>query len=439
MIISGLPLVRTAFTNLFSKGKITASLLISIAMVACICSDELFAAGEVAFIMALGELLEDYTVSRAKRGLQTLIKMAPSSEGIKVGDIISVRIGDHIPVDGVLVSGSTTIDQSVMTGESEPVEKVVGSEVFCGTTNIGGEFSMRATAVGEDTSLQKMINLVREAENNKAPLQRIVDKWASWLVPAALIIALIAGFTLDWSKAVTILVVFCPCALALATPVSIVAGIGQATKFGVLIKNGEALETMGKVDCVTFDKTGTLTVGKTLRDEAPKMVSELKSMNVQTVMLSGDKQHIASDIAQAAGIENYKAELLPEDKLRAVEELKSGGKIVAHVGDGVNDAPALKIANVGIAMGGIGTDVAVDSADIVLMSDDIARIPYIKRLAVAVRKSITLNISLSMAINAVAIVLSLLGVLTPVTGALWHDAGSVLVVLNAALLYDRKL
>ncbi len=439
VIVSGIPLAYAALSRLLGERKITSALLRTIALVAGVLTDEVFAAGEVAFIMDLGELLEDYTVARAKRGLNTLVKMAPSNEGISVGDIIEVKRGDHVPVDGVVVSGETTIDQAVMTGESEPVAKVPGDAVYCGTTNMGCDFSLRATAVGEDTSLQRMIQLVREAEKNKAPMQRIVDRWAAWLVPIALAVAVVAGFTIGWTEAVTVLVVFCPCALALATPVAIVAGIGQATKFGVLIKSGEALETMGKVDCITFDKTGTLTIGREVRATAAPMVAELRAMGVESVMLSGDREEIAREVAERVGIEQYHAELMPETKLRAVEELKTAGHRVCHVGDGVNDAPALKTAHVGIAMGAIGTDVAADSADIILMTDDIARIPYIKRLAVAVRRSITVNITLSMVINAVAIVLSLMGWLTPVTGALWHNAGSVLVVMNAALLYDRKI
>ncbi len=548
-------------------------------MTACICIGQLFAAGEVAFIMAIGELLEDYTVSRAKRGISKLISLAPEQgrriikmngkeqeeivpiEQIRANDILRVLPGEKIAVDGNIVFGNTSVDQSIMTGESIPIDKTVGDKVFCGTLNCYGSVDIQATKVGKDSSLQKMIDLVKEAENKKAPMQRIVDKWAEWLVPTALVIAVVAYiFMGNLEKSVTVLVVFCPCALALATPVSIVAGIGQATKFGVLVKSGEALERMGKVNCITFDKTGTLTEGvlsvcdvksfakgiseedillltasvetrsehplgkaivrhllskkknvldiknfktfpgkgisgeiddKTIlcgkssfliengiaiddevrttldklrnegkasvltsvngqcvgllalsdviRPTAKDMVAELESMNVETIMLTGDNIQAANYLASQVGIKNIRAELLPSEKVSSVADIQKSGKMVCMIGDGVNDAPALKTADVGVAMGSMGSDIAIDSADIALMGDDISKIPYLKRLSNAVIYSIKLNITISMCINFIAITLSLLGLLNPVTGALVHNAGSVLVVLNAALLYDRKI
>ncbi len=579
ILISGLPLLYLAVTRLVRQGCISSALLISIAMAACIGIGELFAAGEVAFIMAIGELLENYTVNRAKRGLSKLISLAPEQGrrvvkekngeheeivpivSIQVGDILRVLPGERIPVDGVIVYGNTSVDQSVMTGESLPVDKAEGNGVFCGTMNCYGSVDIRATKVGHDSSLQKMIDLVKEAENKKAPMQRIVDKWAAWLVPIALVIAIIAYFiTGDLVRAVTVLVVFCPCALALATPVSIVAGIGQATKFGVLVKSGEALERMGKVDCITFDKTGTLTeglltvcdvisfvadmdvpeilritasvearsehpIGKAivkymlaqkgtladsenfsmtpgkgiraeidgqtvlcgksdfleengvilderirgeldglrnegkasvltaigqqcigmialsdvLRPAAKDVVAELGRMNVNVVLLTGDNRQATGYLAAQVGIRDIRAELLPAEKVSSIEEMQANGRVVCMIGDGVNDAPALKTADVGVAMGSMGSDIAIESAEIALMGDDISRIPYLKRLSNAVIKSIKVNISLSMAINLVAITLSVMGLLGPTLGALVHNAGSVLVVLNAALLYDRKI
>ncbi len=579
VLICGLPLLYEAITSLFLERQITSALLVSLAMAACIFIGELFAAGEVAFIMAIGELLEEYTVKRAKRGIGQLISLVPeqgrivtSVDGkeslktipasqIKEGDILRVLPGERITVDGTIISGNTSIDQSIMTGESLPVDKKVGDDVFCGTLNCYGSVDIRATKVGQDSSLQKMISLVKEAENKKAPMQRIVDKWAAWLVIIALLIAVIAWLvTGDIIRSVTVLVVFCPCALALATPVSIVAGIGQATKFGVLIKSGEALEAMGKVNCITFDKTGTLTEGKlsvsdifsannslskddllqitasvearsehplgkavaaalashglkpkdisdfemlpgkgvkatvdgqnvicgntrlmeeanvsipsdtqnalsnfsqqgkaliitaingvcagaialsdTIRPSSKNMVKELQDKGVNVVLLTGDNSQTAQNIASQVGISQVRSNLLPAEKVASIESLQSSGLKVAMIGDGVNDAPALKTANVGIAMGGMGSDIAIESADIALMSDDISKIPYVKRLSDAVVRSIKVNISLSMAINFIAIILSLLSLLNPVTGALVHNAGSVLVVLNAALLYDRKI
>ena len=564
-----------AITRVVFERNISSALLISIAMVAAVAIGEVFAAGEVAFIMALGAILEDRTVERAKKGIKNLINLAPQQgrrivgdneevvpiEQIHKGDTLRVLPGETIPVDGNIVSGNTSIDQSIMTGESLPVDKTVGDGVFSGTINRFGAIDIEATKVGEDSSLQKLIRMVQEAENNKAPMQRIVDKWASWLVPIALAIAIVAYFaTGNIIRAVTVLVVFCPCALALATPTSIMAAIGQATKHGVIIKSGEALENMGKVDVVAFDKTGTLTHGtlsvsdiisfsslypeesllrltasaeslsehplgkavvtklkalnvplaqtenfemipgkgikavvegktvlcgnaayfhdntidisdnaleaiKTLRgqgkavvlasidgtlagvmalsdsmrDDAPGMVRELKNIGTGVVLLTGDHKQTADYFASKAGIEMVHAELLPAHKVERLKALQSQGHTVCMIGDGVNDAPALKTANVGVAMGSMGSDIAVDAADIVLIGDDIAKIPYLKKLSNATIRTIKFNISMSMLINFVAVGMSVFGWLTPVTGALVHNAGSVLVVLNAALLYDRQI
>lgn len=578
VFISGVPLIYLALTRLLFQKWISSALLISIAMIAAIAIGELFAAGEVAFIMAIGAILEDMTVARAKKGISKLISLAPQIgrriqtidgreevqdvpvEEIQSGDTLRVLPGEVIPVDGEILIGNTSVDQSITTGESLPVDKTSGDTVFCGTMNRFGAVDIRATQVGKDSSLQKMINMVKEAENKKAPMQRIVDKWATWLVPIALLIAIITYLiTWDINRAVTVLVVFCPCALALATPTSIMAAIGQATKKGVLIKSGEALERMGKVNCVVFDKTGTLTFGKLevsdvipasaeitgeellklvasvevrsehpigkaiasfsaqqdislteveeftmvpgkgvsakvggetvlcgnktylaengvtipkaqeetqrrlrsegkalvlvargkisigivaladiLRPAAVNMVTRLRELGTDVVLLSGDHMQTAQYFAGRIGITKIKAELLPEQKVAAIQELKEQNHIVCMIGDGVNDAPALKSADVGVAMGSMGSDIAVEAADIALMSDDIDRIPYLKRLSNSTIATIKFNICLSMAINFVAITLSVLGLLNPITGALVHNAGSVLVVLNAALLYDRK-
>ena len=540
VIICGYPLLYLAIRRIFvNKGmsKISSALLISIAMIASIAIGELFAAGEVAFIMALGGILEEKIVARAQKGLKQLISLQPA-QGRKIvggkeetvpiaqvalGDVLRVLPGEAIPVDGEILSGNTSVDQSIMTGESLPVDKALGDSVFCGTINRFGSVDIRATKVGEDSSLQKLIRMVKEAENNKAPMQRIVDKWAAWLVPAALLIAIVTYLiTRDITRAVTILVVFCPCALALATPTSIMAAIGQATKHGVIIKSGDALERMGKVDCVAFDKTGTLThgelyvsdvegdvlqlaaslerysehpiakaivehyngeylevqnflatpgvgvegivggrhvmigrnievtsdgvfAGKIIVKDRPKAsgaetVKRLLDMGVRAVMLTGDNRQTAQAVATQAGIadENVFAGLLPAQKVEMIRQLQRQGRSVCMIGDGVNDAPALKTADVGVAMGGMGSDIAVEAADIALMGDDISKIPYLKRLSNATVRLIKFNISLSMCINLVAIVLSVLALLNPITGALVHNAGSVLVVLNAALLYDRK-
>lgn len=578
VIICGFPLMYLAVTRLVRQRWISSALLICIAMVASVYIGEVFAAGEVAFIMALGAILEEKTVERSKKGIQKLINLAPTqgrrlvtkngsaveelipAEEIKKGDILRVLPGELIPVDGEIISGNTSVDQSVMTGESLPVDKKAGDGVFCGTVNRFGAVDLRATEVGADSSLQKLIRLVQEAENNQAPMQRIVDKWAAWLVPIALGIAVAAYlWTGELVRAVTVLVVFCPCALVLATPTSIIAAIGQATKHGIIIKSGEALENMGKADSIAFDKTGTLTNGEltvsdivsldnaysetdvliltaaaeslsehplgkavtdhaqksghslpeasdfsmvpgkgirssvdgkvvlcgnagfmaehgistdvaaraesdflrsegkasvlvaadgriigivvlsdTLRGAAKEMVDELKEMNTTVVLLTGDHKQTADYFASKVGITDVRAELLPADKVAEILKMKEAGHVVCMIGDGVNDAPALKTADVGVSMGSMGSDIAIEASDIALMGDDIEKIPYLKRLSNAVIRTIKFNIALSMLINIIAIYLSVTGYLTPVTGALVHNIGSVLVVLNAALLYDRN-
>ena len=577
VVISGIPLLYLALWRVvYNPGisKISSALLIVIAMFGAIGIGDLFAAGEVVFIMAFGALLEEMTTNRAKKGLKNLISLAPvqgrklengkelmiPAEKISRDDILRVLPGETIPVDGIIIEGETSVDQSIMTGESLPVDKGVKDEVFCGTLNRFGAIDIKATNVGQDSSLQKLIRMVQEAENKQAPMQRIADKFASWLVPVALIIAIVTGFaTGNIVRAVTVLVVFCPCALVLATPTAIMAAIGQATKHGVIIKSGEALEKMGKVDTITFDKTGTLTYGKlqvsdvisfndkpdneyillmaasaeaksehplgkaivndviskkmniipssafkmttgkgieavvadkkmlcgnekflmengieinksasdtieklhmegkaailvaqegicigiialsdVLRPEAKAVVEKLSKLGTKSVLLTGDNKRTAEYFAAKAGISEVYAELLPDKKVEAIQNLQSATGKVCMIGDGVNDAPALKIAEVGVAMGNMGSDIAVDAADIALMSDDISKVPYLKRLSNATVKTIKLSITMSMLINFVAILLSVTGILNPTTGALVHNAGSCFVVLIAALLYDRK-
>lgn len=577
VIICGFPLVYLSIRRIvYNKGisKISSALLISMAMFAAIAIGDIFAAGEVAFIMALGALLEEATTERAKKGLKKLISLAPvkgrkiqdnkemmvSVESIQSGDYLRILPGETISVDGRIINGETTVDQSIMTGESIPVDKTIDDDVFGGTINCFGAIDIIATKVGEDSSIQKMIQLIRNAEQKQAPIQRIADTVASRLVPIALLIACI-GYLVTGNiiVGVTVLVVFCPCALVLATPTAVMAAIGQATKHGVIIKSGEILETMGKVDIMAFDKTGTLTrgqlavqsilavdtdysetdilqlaasaeaksehpigkaivshaieqdleildttsftmsVGKgiiavikgrelycgnerfleehniivsesiqqainvyrsegkvsviianneyiigiitlsdTMRNDAINIISAISSLDMTTVLLTGDSKAAATYIGKKSGVSEIHAELLPGEKVSIIESLQGKQHKVCMVGDGINDAPAMKTADVSIAMGTIGSDIAIETADIALMSDDLSKIPYIKRLSDATIKTIKFSIALSMAINCIAIILSLLEVLTPTTGALVHNVGSCLVVLIAARLYDRK-
>lgn len=579
ILISGIPLLYLAIWRIIHNpgiSKISSALLITIAMFAAIAIGDLFAAGEVAFIMAIGAILEDMTTKRARKGLNTLIRLTPTqgrrikdgkeemivAKDIRQGDILRILPGESIPVDGTIITGESSVNQSIMTGESLPVDKTAGDDVFCGTINCFGSIDITATKVGADSSLQKLIRMVQDAENKQAPMQRIADRAASWLVPVALLIAIGAYIgTGNIVTAVTVLVVFCPCALVLATPTAIMAAIGQATKHGVIIKSGEALEKMRKVDTIAFDKTGTLTYGRldvsdifsfdqnldkqsllalaasaesksehplgkaivscarekalsltesttfkmtagrgiyaeisgtklfcgsetflaengitldcsvqtvleqlrlqgkalilvadedrkqcigvialsdVLHPEAKDMVSRLNAMHTCTVLLTGDNKKAAAYFAQQAGISKVRAELLPVEKVQNIEQMQQANHTVCMIGDGINDAPALKTANVSIAMGSMGSDIAVDAADIALISDDLSKIPYLKRLSNATVTTIKFSITLSMCINFAAIVLSLLGSLNPTTGALVHNAGSCLVVFIAALLYDRK-
>ena len=473
VVLSGLPLGYEAIRTLIAEKRITSALLITLAMIAALSIGETFAAGEVAFIMALGEKLEAFSVRRARKGVKSLVKLkALVNDKLHVGDVVPVAPGAAFPCDGEVVEGDTTVYHSVITGESGPVRKAPGDRVFCGTLNRYGFVRVKALAVGGNSSLARTIRLVDEADKHRAPIQRIADRWAAWLVPLALLVAI--GTFLVWSLvlgsgvhkalvcAVTVLVTFCPCALALATPTAIVAAIGQATKRGVLVKTGEALEKASRVDMVAFDKTGTLTTGTwannlrrdqegrilagenlevsdTLRPQAAKTVADLKSLGIASCLLTGDHAAIAEKFAADCGIAAVKADLLPEDKVNAVKELSASGAHVAMVGDGVNDAAAMKYASVGIAMAGAGTDIATEASDIAVMNDNIASVAYVMRLARACVRTIRFNITLSMTINAVAVTCGVVGCLTPVWGALVHNAGSFIVVLNAALLYDRRM
>ena len=571
VIISGIPMLLLAMTRLIREKWISSALLIAIAMVASLMIGEIFAAGEVAWIMALGALLEDWTVERAKKGLRNLINLTPQTgrrivngveevvlvDEIKIGDTLRILPGESVPVDGEIIEGTTSIDQSIMTGESLPIDKEVGDDVFCGTMNMYGSIDIKATSLGENSSLQKLIDLVKAADENQAPTQRIADKWATWLVPVALLIAIAVWLiTGNIERGVTVLVVFCPCALILATPTAIMAAIGQATKYGVLIKSGEALETLGALNTLVFDKTGTLTYGNlevsdvislkddltdldllkltasceklsehplakaivnnakeieidieepkefkmapgkgvscvnsygkvyagnskfinengievnvdsyldklkhegkasiivalndevvglvglsdVIREDSKRMIENLHELGTETILLTGDNTETANYFASQVGISKVYGNLLPQEKLDWIEKLKNEGKQVCMIGDGVNDAPALKTANVSVAMGSVGSDVAIEAADIALLGDDIGKIPYLKKLSNSTLFTIKANIAISMMINAAAIICSVLGLLNPVTGAIVHNAGSCLVVLNATLLYDR--
>jgi copper-exporting ATPase len=573
IVLCGFPIIMEAIIGLTTEFDIKADVLVSLALIAAICIGEVFAAGEIAFIMQLGALLEDLTVAKAREGIEKLVKLTPKtsriikngeesiveSEMVKEGDVIRVLPGESIPVDGIIISGVTSIDQAVMTGESLPVDKTVGDEVASGTINQFGAFEMRATKVGEDSSIQRMIKLVQSADAGKSKIVGIADRWATWIVIIALSAALLTWiFTGEITRAVTILVVFCPCALVLATPTAIMAAIGNATKHGFLVREGDALERLSRVDTIAFDKTGTLTYGKlevtkyksivndfsdedifmfaaasetlsehpigkavlasykekienelpqcedfimmvgrgvsatvnnkkiladniklldtnnisventdeitkysnqgstviyisidnrfvgyivlsdTLRAESGRMVSQLNKLGVFPVLLTGDNTNAADSIASLLNISEYRAECMPEDKLKFIENRENLKKPVCMIGDGINDAPALKRSTVGIAMGGVGSDIAIEAADIALVDDDVKELPHLLSLSKKMMNTIKLNMSFSMGLNFIAIFLAITGVLNPIVGALVHNAGSVLVIINSSLLLKWK-
>ena len=568
IILCGVPILTGAVKGLIWEHDVKADVLVAMALVASVTAEEYFAAGEVALIMQIGSLLEDYTSEKANESIGKLIRLSPqkahvvregkifevSPSELQAGDTVRVLAGETVPVDGKILDGETTIDQSVMTGESIPVDKKTGDTVRSGTINRFGTFTMRVEKRSEDSSLQRMIRLTKEAEENKAPIVSLADKWATWLVFGALAWAggtwMITG---EFMRAVTVLVVFCPCAFILATPTAVLAGIGNAAKYGIIIRSGSALEKLSKIKKAAFDKTGTLTCGKpevadivtdgcdknellrlfaaaesysehplgkavadsykgntesvrdfqmqagqgisavvagkkllagkgkwleeqnisvssfekqaqkaeetgatliyaavdgtcrgffvlsdTIRNDAAQTISRLKKSGVVPLLLTGDNEAAAGYIAGQVGISEVKSGLLPEEKMRIIEDISKSGGAVCMIGDGVNDAPALTRADAGIAMGGIGSDIAIESADAVLVGDEIKRIPYLFMLTKKVMHKVNVNIVAGMIINITAVILSSAGILNPVTGALWHNFGSVFVVINAALLLQYK-
>ena len=571
IIFCGIPIIKEAIEGLFTEFDIKADVLVSMALIASVIIGEVFAAGEVAFIMQIGAFLEEFTVKKSRKGIEKLVHLTPTlariianneeksinAKDVKVGDILRVNPGEIIPVDGLIIKGKTSIDNSIMSGESIPLDLSEGDSVYSGAVNQFGSFEMKATKVGEDSSIQRMIKLVESADASKAKIVGVADRWATYIVIAAFSSAILTWLvTGEIIRAVTILVVFCPCALVLATPTAIVAAIGNVSKHGILVKEGDALERLSKISKITFDKTGTLTYGKPkveevvsvinnlsneelyeiiascelysehplgraivssykenhkmeitppqefkiipgrgvvakvnnkkiiagnkhllldekfkrdeirfirekyknkgksiiyigidhkiggyvilsdrLRDESKFMIKSIKNLGITPVLLTGDNKYVAESIASQVNIEEVKSECFPQDKLEIIEESQEKEKkMVCMVGDGINDAPALKKAFVGIAMGGVGSDIAVDAADIVLVRDDIDNLPHLLTLSKHMMKTIKINLAFSMGLNFVAVILAMTGMLGPVVGALVHNAGSVLVIINSALL-----
>ncbi len=586
IVLCGLPIYRGAIKNLKRK-KITAALLISIAMTASIVMGVLlafgigdghshesyiFAAGEIAFLMTLGQQIEGVTSRKSRSAVKTLIDMTPvlatlktndgyvdvSAQDVEIGDILLCRPNEVIALDGIVSNGYGSIDTSSITGEYAPLDVKQGDKVYAGTKNLGTAFEIQATSKSSETTLSKLITYVKEAEKKKAPFVQLADKWASYIVPTtcalSVIVLLLSLFAFkapileSIQRAITVLIVVCPCAMTLATPIAVAAGIGNAGKKGALIKSGVAFEALSKIKVVCFDKTGTLTEGKlkvesilpyeieredllrftaslesksehligkaiveefngvlmdvenvvsnvgvgikgeingqlieviklddvlslipsshrdilensptttvavlidskykgailvsdTIKDSAPIAIKELNDLGIKTSMLTGDNRLSASAVASAIGIDEAHAGLLPEDKVSTLETYKANGEKVLMVGDGVNDAPAMGAADTSLAMGAMGNSVAIETADISLLTGDLKKISFLIKLSRVAFRLVKVNIIISLCISLTAVVLSSLGLLNAVSGALLHNASSVYVCLSASMLLLYK-
>jgi len=563
VILCGIPIFKECCEGLVFEFDIKADLLVSLAIIASIMIGEVFAAGEIATIMAIGGFLEEYTVSKTQGKIEELVKMTPQFatrikkgieekipvEKVEIGDILKVLPGESIPTDGIIVKGESSIDQSTLTGESLPVDKKEKDEVYSGTINLYGSFTMKATKISQNSSIQKLIKLVESSKPENSKIVRTADKWATIIVVIALTLAVVTYFfTFEVTRSVTILVVFCPCALVLATPTAIMAAIGNLTKYGILVKDGESLEELAKVDEFVFDKTGTLTNGTpevvrinsdkpkemmhllaslesksehpiaksivkhynsnnlaevtdfkmhigngvsgiinnsrimagnrkfletenirlksyteskngeiqifvakddeilgnieladTLRKSSKTTMEQLKELDIKTTLLTGDNEKTANHIAKEVNVGNVKSNCLPEDKTEYIKREQILGHKVAMIGDGINDAPSLRKANVGIAMGDIGSDISVEAANIALINDNIEDIPHLIGISRRTIKVINIGIGFALSLNIIAMALAILGILNPLEGALIHNIGSVIVIIYSSTLVKYKL
>lgn len=569
-IIGGVPIIKQAVIAIYQRGDTKVGLLVSIAIIASIAIGEYFAAAEVALIMTIGEMLEHITLEKSNTALKKLAELTPlkarileagnereiAAELVKPGDRLLVKPGEKIPVDGVVAFGYASVDQATITGESIPVERRNGESVFGGTIVTMGSIEVVATKVGQDTALGHIIKMVQEAQASKAPSARIIDRWANWFVPLSLTIAVLVYLvTGDIVRGVTILIVFCPCAMLLSTPTAVAAAIGAAARRGILIKGGEILERTGSIDAILFDKTGTITLGKPsikdirsyqgwqrnellaiaagiekrsehhlakaiiataekegislieptywepiigqgiaaekdgtvfllgnqtllenkqvaltreqqeycltnqkagatvvfiaansvvagiisiqdpVREGSKEAIAALTLDNIKKIaLLTGDAAVVGNAVGSQVNIQHIHGDLLPGDKVKYVDSYQQAGCKVAMIGDGINDAPALAKADIGIAMGFSGTDIAVEAADIVLLSDDLNKIPETIQKSRNAIRTIWQNIVVANAINFFAIIFAASGLLGPVAAAIVHNVGSIIVVLNSARL-----
>lgn len=565
IILCGLPIIKEAIEALIHEKDIKADLLVSIAIISSTIIGELFAAGVIALIMTIGGFLEEYTVSKTQNEIKNLINITPTTatlikdnntekkinaKDIKTNDIIKVLPGEIIPGDGIIIDGNSSINPAALTGESLPVDKSTGDEVFSGTINLYGSIIIKATKNGENSSVNQLIKLIESSKPENAKIVKAADKWATWIVAVAFVCSIGTWIvTHEILRSVTVLVVFCPCALVLATPTAIMAAIGNLSKKGILVKDGESLEELAKVNDLILDKTGTLTCGEPevseiiscndkyskkeiihilaslenksehplaksivkyyknhenktlkevndfeiipgtgvkgkirndeliagnrkilnktyetelddettavylcknnqligavllsdfLRKNAVDVILNLKAMNVTPILMSGDNKNTTRNIAAKAGIDNYKYDCLPEDKSNYIKELQLNDKKVAMIGDGLNDAPSLKKANVGISMGSIGSDISIEASNITLIHDNIRDLPHLFKLSRKTLKTINVGIAFALILNLIATILAIFGLLNPIEGAFVHNIGSVIVIIYASSLLKYK-
>ena len=565
LILCGIPIIYGSIIGLIKEHDIKANVLVSIAIIASVYIGQIFAAAEIAVIMEFGGLLEKITVSTTQSRIEKLMDLQPSKARlikdnvenmvdaiiVKKGDLLKINPGESIPADGRIIKGSTTVNQSLITGESLPVEKTIGDEIYAGTINNFGQIIVEVTEDYESNSLQKIISLIENVNGDDTPIVRQADEIANWVVVISLFMAIYAYFvTNNITNAVTVLVVFCPCALVLATPTAIIAAIGNLSKHGILVKNSAILESLYKMDNILFDKTGTITTGipkvvnmqaydktderellkitasaennynhplsqaildyygsdelyevkefevelgmgiyciindkeclvgneklftkynikipenlfkteettviysyynkdflgsfsikDTPKEGIENVINILRSEKYEVTLLTGDNDTVAKDIGKQVNIDDIHSNCLPEDKLEFVDNLRKKLKKVMMVGDGINDASALKRANVGVAMGNIGSDITIDSADLVFINDDIRFVPYLMKMSKRTYYTIKFGIIFSLVLNTIAMILGFIGILTPITGALVHNIGSVFVIILAALLFKQR-
>ncbi|RAP45512.1 cation-translocating P-type ATPase [uncultured Methanosphaera sp.] len=572
ILLCAIPIIYNSILALIYEHDIKADILVSIAIIASIVTGEIFAAGEIAVIMEIGGLLEEITVSTTQLRIEKLIELQPTTAtlinknheekinalNLKENNIIKIRPGEIVPADGIIIKGTSTIDQSIITGESIPIDKTINDEVYAGTINNQGTLIVKVTQDGKENSLQKLIKMIEDINIDDSKIVRQADKWANYIVVMSLTIAILTYiFTGRITNAVTVLVVFCPCALILATPTAIVAAIGNLSKYGILLKNAEKLESMHTIENIIFDKTGTITTGipkvteiitlskdteeflkitaslesysehplaKTMvnhyyekypdkelyevddfnmeismgvsgtinnkicligneklfkehdikvpiingidenrilsstitytyydnqflgiiliqdtpRENVKYTMNNLKSNGYNPILLTGDNEYVAKNIASQVGINTVESNCIPETKLNYIKNIQDQGEQVVMVGDGVNDVLAMSKSDVGVAMGDVGSDITISSADAVFINDEIKFLPYLLHISKKTLKTINRGIAFAMTLNIIAVILGIIGILTPITGALVHNVGSVIVIIFAALIFKEK-